>query len=265
VIDSGVAVLGAKQGKRLVIYTNYRCPSCRAAQQEIDVLVAQDKKVRVIFYDFIPGYDQVATEASYLTRCAAQWGVFPRMRQELLAREPPPFGLPWYTESELPQLLRQLRVKKKVEFLECLGTDVYKAIERDTVSARELGFEYPPAFIAEGVPLVGTPSSESLTQALERGLKAQLQRSRVKVDGDRPRKRKKGRRWLQSDRRGDFPSRKLRSRVRPSRKQDMSVAAPPQSGTQWQPVQGPQPMTGQPPAHKHAAPKGRQEQLFDLD
>jgi len=265
VMDTGVAVLGAKQGKRLVVYTNYRCPSCRAAQLEIDVLVAQDKKVRVIFYDFIPGYDQVATEAAYLTRCAAQWGVFPRMRQELLAREPPPFGLHWYTESELPQLLSRLRVKKKVEFLECLGTDVYKAIERDTVSARELGFEYPPAFVAEGVPLVGTPSSESLTQALERGLKAQLQRSRVKAEGDHPRKRKKGRRWRQSEQLDDFPSRKSRSRVRSSKKQDVSVATPPQAGTQLQPVQEPQPTTGQPPAHKHAASKGRRERLFDME
>jgi hypothetical protein len=187
------------------------------------------------------------------------------MRQELLAREPPPFGLHWYTESELPQLLSRLRVKKKVEFLECLGTDVYKAIEHDTVSARELGFEHPPAFVAEGVPLVGTPSSESLTQALERGLKAQLQRSQVKVDGDRPRKRKKRRRWLQSDLRGDFPSHKSYSRVQSSKKQDVSVAAPPQSGTQLQPVQEPQPTTGQPPAHKNAAPKGRQEKLFDLN
>src|SRR5262249_50042654 len=171
--DTGFVVLGGTRGKRLVVYTNYRCANCRTVQQEIDKLLVQDNKVRVIFHDFIPGYDPIATEAAYLARCAAQWGVFPRMRNELLSREPPQFGSHWYKKVELPQLMYRLRVKKRTEFLECLGTDVYKAIARGTTKAREFGFDDPPAFIAEGVPMAGTASAERLTQALVKGLNLQ--------------------------------------------------------------------------------------------
>ncbi len=248
VVDTGVVVLGAKKGKRLVVYTNYRCPSCRAAQQEIDTLLAQDKQVRVIFHDFIPGYDPVATEAAYFTRCAAQWGVFPRMRQELLTREPPSFGQHWYKESELPQLVHRLRVKKRLEFLECLGTDVYKAIEHDTANARELGFDAPPAFVAEGIPAVGAPSAERLAQALAQGLQAQLLRKPELADGNLPRKRK----------------RRKGRRARLPKKHQVSTQTSSQQRSKSQLLQKPKP-TPQSSVIQKAAPQSKREDLFDLE
>lgn len=243
VVDTGFAVLGARRGKRLIVYTNYRCTDCRSVQHEIDKLLGQDKKVRVIFHDFIPGYDPVATEAAYLARCAAQWGVFPRMRNELLAREPPAFGSHWYKHVELPQLMRRLRVKKRTEFLECLGTDVYKAIERGTANAREIGFEDPPAFVAEGVPMAGTPSVERLTQALEQGLKLQLRRRQRVEEEATPQKRRKG-----------------RGSLRTSKKQEVTTGAPSRTRAQSQSVKKSRPVV-----LKRAAPKPRRDKLFDVE
>lgn len=254
IVDTGFVVLGAKRGKRLVVYTNYRCADCRTAQQEIDTLLTQDKKVRVIFHDFIPGYDPVATEAAYLARCAAQWGVFPRMRKELLVREPPSFGSHWYKEAELPQLMRRLRVKKRTEFLECLGTDVYKAIERGTANAREIGFEDPPAFVAEGVPMAGIPSSERLLQALEQGLKLQLRRRQKIEEADAPRKRRKGRRSLQTKWSNTPTPRRSRRGVRSLKEQEVNVATPPRQRTKPQSS-----------VIKKTTPKPRREGLFDIE
>lgn len=248
--DTGFAVLGAKRGKRLVVYTNYRCPACRTVQQEIDTLLTQDKKVRVVFHDFIPGFDPVATEAVYLTRCAAQWGVFSRIRQELLIREPPTFGQHWYKESELPQLMRRLGVKQKKEFLDCLGTEVYKAIEHDTANARALGFEAPPMFIAEGIPVAGTPTAEDLTRALAQGLKnpAQgMQEERVGVSY----KRRKGRR----------PRRPWRS----SKKQEATMKGSSRSVTDLSMLQKPKLMAAQLPVVKKPPPKPRRDKLFDME
>jgi hypothetical protein len=90
--------------------------------------------------------------------------------------------------------MHRLRVTKKGEFLECLGTDVYREIEHDTKNARELGFESPPAFVAEGIPSVGTPSAVSLARMLEQGLKAQLQRTPEFEEGSQRRKRPKAQR-----------------------------------------------------------------------
>ena len=253
--DSSFVVLGDKRGKRLVVYTNYRCADCRTAQQEIDTLLAQDKKVRVIFHDFIPGYDPVATEAAYLAHCAAQWGVFPRMRNELLTREPPSFGSHWYDiAAELPQLMQRLRVKKKAEFLECLRTDVYKTIAHGTANAREFGFENPPAFVAEGIPLVGTPSVERLTQALEQGLRTQLRRRQEVEEGNVPRKRRKGRR-PSGTKLSEAPTpRRLYRGVRSLKEQEVSVETSPR--------QRPKP---QPLVSKKTAMKLRREKLFDVE
>jgi len=263
IADTGFAVLGAKRGKRLVVYTNYRCPACRTVQQEVDTLLSQDKKLRVIFHDFVPGFDPIATEAAYLTRCAAQWGVFARMRQELLSRETPNFGQRWYKESDLPQLLRRLRVKKRTEFLECLGTDVYKAIERDTADARTLGFEAPPAFIAEGVPLAGTPTAETLAQALEQGLKMQSQRNQAIENDAAPRARRRRGRWSSSEWIDEPRSRSNRQPGR-ARKQDVIVEDATSPRRKSRVRQAP-PVTARPPVTKKAAPKPRRDKLFDME
>jgi hypothetical protein len=249
-VDTEFAVVGAKKGKRLVVYTNYRCPACRTVQQELDTLLTQDKKVRVIFHDFIPGFDPVATEAAYLTRCAAQWGAFSRMRQELLTREPPTFGQHWYQESELPQLMRRLRVKKKKEFLDCLGTDVYKAIEQETASALALGFEAPPMFIAEGIPVTGTPTAENLAQALAQGLKVQSQREQGIGNDDVPRNRR---------RRGQ------RSRIKwRVRRQETRVDTP-AAQRRKSFVRQKSAVTARPPVSRKVTPSSRREKLFDLE
>jgi len=264
VADTGFAVLGAKRGKRLVVYTNYRCAACRAIQQELDIFATQEKSLRVIFHDFIIGYDPVATEAAYLSRCAAQWGVFPRMRQELLTREPPSFGAHWYKETELPQLLRRVRVKKRAEFLECLGTDVYKAIERDTASARELGFDDPPAFVAEGIPLAGVQSAENFTHALVQGLRNPSPRMQEE-DGDVPRKRRKGRRSFQTERIDEPTPRRSRRAVRSSKKREVTAEITSRKATKPLSLQKPKPTTTRPSVVKKATPKRRRDKLFDIE
>jgi hypothetical protein len=262
--DSGFAILGAKKGKRLVVYTNYRCPVCRTVQQEIDTLLTQDKKVRVIFHDFIPGFDPVATEAAYLTRCAAQWGVFSRMRQELLTREPPPFGRHWYKESELPQLLRRLRVKKKTEFLDCLGADIYTAIEQETAKARALGFEAPPMFIAEGAPIAGTPTAEELTQALAHGLKVQSQRRQGIDSDDRPRNRRRRGRWSRSEWVDKPIFRNHGRQSRRVRRYDVLVDAP-ATQRRKSSVRQKSAAASQPLKSRKATPSSQGKKLFDLE
>jgi protein-disulfide isomerase len=169
VVEAGAPALGASTGPKLIVYTNYRCPPCRAVHKEINALLAMDQTVRVVFRDFIPAYDPVATEGAFLARCAAQLGAFERMRGDLLSREPPTFGLPWYTDNALPSLTSTL-VVDPTAFSKCLSsTEVREAIERDTAQAREFGFEAAPAFVAEGIPLSGMQSANGLAHALHQG------------------------------------------------------------------------------------------------
>jgi hypothetical protein len=164
--EGGAPALGPAAGRRLVAYTNYRCRPCRATHRELDRLREIDPQVRVVFRDFVPVYDPVATEAAQLARCAALLGAFPPMREILLARDPPPFGTRWYDEPALPDLAHRIGVDPQ-RFASCAGDATVSAqIDRDTAHARSLGFDEAPDFIAEGVPLSGMQSAEGLARAL---------------------------------------------------------------------------------------------------
>jgi len=113
----------------------------------------------------VDAFDQsaaVAGEAARLSRCADRFGVFARMRSELLARDPPAFGEVWYKENALPILAGKLGIDSAA-FSQCLSsTETRKAVERDSAQARDLGFEEAPSFVAQGIPLSGMQSAESL-------------------------------------------------------------------------------------------------------
>ncbi|WP_133718952.1 DsbA family protein [Methylocaldum gracile] len=167
-IDANAPALGAREGLRLVVYTNYRCTPCRASHREIDRLLAADRKVRVIFRDFVPVYDPVASEAARLSRCAGRLGAFQRMRKELLTRDPPAFGEAWYKDETLPVLARGLDIDPAA-LVQCLSSaEIGEAIARDTAEALGFGFEEAPSFIVQGIPLSGKQSAESLAEVLHR-------------------------------------------------------------------------------------------------
>lgn len=164
--EQGAPALGPAAGRRLIAYNNYRCRPCRATHRELDRLRSIDATVRVVFRDFIPLYDPVASEAAHLVRCAATLGAFPAMREILLARDPPQFGSRWFSEQALPDLARILAVDPP-QFVSCaMDRTVLTQIESDTAYAGALGFDEAPAFVAEGIPLSGMQSAEGLAQAL---------------------------------------------------------------------------------------------------
>jgi predicted DsbA family dithiol-disulfide isomerase len=91
------------------------------------------------------------------------------MRAEVLGREPPAFGVAWYTEDTLRSLANKLEIDPPA-FLQCLSaSETREAITRDTAHARELGFDEAPAIVAEGIPLSGMQSASSLARALRKG------------------------------------------------------------------------------------------------
>lgn len=161
--DGGVA-LGAASGRVLVVYTNYSCALCRATHLEIDRLLAGTAVPRIVLHDFV--HDSVAMEAAALVRCASRNARSTAVRGVLLHHEPPPVGHPWFIAEEL-QSVADFAGMSLPTLRECVGSREIRAqIEQDTQSARRLGFEEPPAFVAAGVPLSGMQSAELLRDAL---------------------------------------------------------------------------------------------------
>jgi 2-hydroxychromene-2-carboxylate isomerase len=163
--------LGARDGARLVAYSNYRCRACRLAHGELDRLLAFGHDVTLFFRDWIPQYDPAAQKAAALARCANEQGRFAQMRAELLRRDPPDFAGRWVEgEAGLEALARTVGVDADA-LAACLEKkEIREAIRRDAASARSLGFETAPAFVAEGIPLTGVQSADGLARALRDGL-----------------------------------------------------------------------------------------------
>jgi len=161
--DGGVA-LGPASGQVLVVYTNYSCALCRATHLEIDRLLAGTPVPRIVLHDFVR--DSVAMEAAELARCASRNARSSAVRRVLLHHEPPPVGHPWFTAEEL-QSVAHLAGMSLSMLRECVSSrEIRASIEQDTHSARRLGFDDPPAFVAAGVPLSGMQSAELLRAVL---------------------------------------------------------------------------------------------------
>lgn len=164
---TGGVSLGTGVGSRLIVFTNYRCRSCRATHRELDRLRSRERSPEVVLRDFVPVYDPAATEAAALARCAARHGALARMRAALLQQDPPAFGHPWFSREEFDALAHSAGMNPDTLRRCTQSADVKHRIEQDTEAARRLGFDSAPAFVAEGLPLSGMQSAEGLGRALE--------------------------------------------------------------------------------------------------
>lgn len=154
--DGGVT-LAAATGPVLVAYTNYRCSLCRATHRELDRLGAGKKTPRIVLRDFIPPGDSTAMQAAALARCAQRHGKLVPVRDALLGAE----NLP-----DLDAVARLVGITPSALRACARSPEVQRQIERDTQAALRIGFEAPPAFVADGFPLSGMQTAEQLHEAL---------------------------------------------------------------------------------------------------
>ncbi|MET0987056.1 MAG: thioredoxin domain-containing protein [Steroidobacteraceae bacterium] len=161
---TGGVSLGSNEGPLLIVFTNYECSICRATHRELDRLLGAPDPPRVVLRDFAD--HPVAMEAAALVRCAARTGRGAALRKELLRRVPGSEGKTWLSTNELPTVAR-LAGMTAAALRACTASKEIRArIEHDTQTARQLGFDEPPAFIAAGVPLSGMQEARQLEAAL---------------------------------------------------------------------------------------------------
>lgn len=156
--------LGARDGDELVAYTNYTCALCRKTHAELDRLVAGPDPPHIVLHDFAP--DPVSKKAAALGRCAAKNGRAVQLRTHLLGRSSPGTGERWPSSREMQSFARIAGMTTEALRTCIESREIRREIEKDTSSARRLGFDDPPAFIAEGIALSGMQSSEELREAL---------------------------------------------------------------------------------------------------
>jgi protein-disulfide isomerase len=69
----------------LVVFTDYRCPACRAAHPAMKRAVAEDGKVRIVYKDW-PIFGDASVRAAQVALASDLQGIYPRLHDRLMTR-----------------------------------------------------------------------------------------------------------------------------------------------------------------------------------
>lgn len=138
----------------LVEFYDYACGYCRAALSDIDRLLAEDKKLKVVYRD-MPVLGQESLEAARLSIAAAQAGKFRSMHKALYAAGRP-------SNATIEATRRKIGLDAKA----VSNPDVDQEIARNLQFQRMLDLSGTPAWVVGNQVLVGAVGYDALKAAV---------------------------------------------------------------------------------------------------
>lgn len=146
----------------IVEYMDYQCPFCRASLQPIKQLLAQDKKVRIIFRDW-PIFGPASERAARLA-IASQWQGKHTAFHDALMTTPQPL-----TELKIKAAAKKAGVDwpRLEKDLKTRASDVEALLKRNNDQAEALGLEGTPGFIIGDVLSFGGMNLAALQKAVK--------------------------------------------------------------------------------------------------
>ena len=129
----------------IVEYMDYQCPACREANATLRQLMAEDKKVRIIFRD-IPVFGAASERAARVAIAAKYQNKYLAVHQALLQASRPLDG------KKIEAAVRKAGADWTLleADLKRHSTDIDDLIERNMIQAEMLGFNGTPGFIFGG-------------------------------------------------------------------------------------------------------------------
>lgn len=126
----------------IVMYTDYQCPYCRQAHVALQQLVAEDKKVRILYRDW-PIFGRASEQAARLA-IASKWQSRHTEFHDALMRTPGKLS---------DETIRAAAKKAGVDWarlqtdLKTHGSEIEALLQRNDVQANSLGLDGTPGFI----------------------------------------------------------------------------------------------------------------------
>ncbi|MGE0773639.1 MAG: DsbA family protein [Sphingomonadaceae bacterium] len=153
---------GAQNGDvTLVMFTDYSCGYCRASAADVDRLLADDKKLKVVWRE-IPILGPGSEAASRAALAAAQQGRYLDFHRRMFAAGPP-------DEDRIARVLDETGVSPAA------GQDraqIGEEIENNLSLARDLGMTGTPTFVIEDQVLQGAVGYDALKDAIAKARKS---------------------------------------------------------------------------------------------
>jgi protein-disulfide isomerase len=138
----------------LVEFYDYACGYCRASIADIDKLLAEDKKLKVVYRD-MPVLGQDSVEAARLSVAAAMAGKFTAMHK------------PLYTQGRpTPDVLTSVRNSLAIDKAAVTNPAVDQELAKNLQLQRELDLSGTPAWVVGNKVLVGAVGYDALKAAI---------------------------------------------------------------------------------------------------
>ena len=156
---AGASAGDPKGDATLVVFFDYACPYCKAAAGDVTRLLADDKKLRVVFRDF-PVLSDASTEAAMASLSAAQQGRYLAFHDTLFA------GSGKLSHERTVATVRAARLDE-VRTAKDLTSAAFKAeIKKNLDLGRALGLTGTPSYIVGNRILSGAVGYDALKAAI---------------------------------------------------------------------------------------------------
>lgn len=161
VISPGARLTTEAHETRLVEFSDYECPACRAVHKTLKNVLAQKVGVGVVFRHFPLSAHPMAEEAARAAICAERQGKFAEMNDLLFESTSWMGGTDWSreaTDAGVPDLAR---------FRLCLhSSETYERLSMDVTMARRLSIRATPTFVTRRGIRSGVSDPEMLARML---------------------------------------------------------------------------------------------------
>jgi protein-disulfide isomerase len=145
-------------GTTVTMFSDFQCPFCREAAQDLEQLRAQHPHSFSLIYRHYPlPFHKFAKAAASAAICAERQGRFQQMHDELFAKADSFGKVPWVDYAQragVPDLRR---------FEQCLDDiSVARYLTVDSIAGSKLGVTGTPTFLINELRVVGYPGKDSL-------------------------------------------------------------------------------------------------------
>lgn len=142
----------------LVVFTDYECPFCRAANDTIDHVLKLNPTVAIAHRQFpLTAIHANARAAAILVECADEQGLFGPVHRSLMTTNE------WRSTGDFAALLSATEGFDVDQFAVCrTSADIVGRLRRDSVLARDLAVTATPTFVSRRGIHVGVPTQKTL-------------------------------------------------------------------------------------------------------
>lgn len=141
----------------LVEFFDYRCPYCKRVAPDIDALISEDSKIKVVLKEF-PILGPESVYAAKLALAAQRQGQYEQMHRALMAHRGD------YTEAVLLDLAKNIGLDLDRLKIDVTDPSIAGAVEGNLDLGRSIGIGGTPAFVIGRKVVPGAISVDELKQ-----------------------------------------------------------------------------------------------------